>query len=63
MKRRDFLKSSLLTVGALGLGQYTFANEPINALTAKPVPQFGDPASDYLTAYIYDSETSAVWVR
>ena len=56
MERRKFLKSSLLTVGALGLGKYAIADN-------KPIPQFGDPASNHLTAYIYDSEKSAVWIR
>ena len=55
MKRRNFLKSSLLTVGTLGLGRQVFAD--------KPVPQFGDPLDDHLTSYIYDSEYSAVWIR
>ena len=56
MKRRNFLKTSLLTVGALGMGkQDVFADNPI--------PRTGDPAADHLTAYIYDSEKSAVWVR
>ena len=56
MKRRNFLKTSLLTVGAMGLGrQYAFAD--------KPIPTYGDPAAAHLTAYIYDSEKSAVWIR
>jgi hypothetical protein len=56
MKRRNFLKTSLLTVGAMGLGrQYAFAD--------KPIPAYGDPAAAHLTAYIYDSEKSAVWIR
>ena len=55
MKRRDFLKSSLLTTGMLGLSQY--------ALADKPLPQGGDPQDDHLTAYIYDSKSSAVWIR
>ena len=55
MKRRNFLKSSLLTVGALGLGKYAFAD--------KTIPQFGDPADHHLTTYHYDSENSAVWIR
>ncbi len=55
MKRRDFLKSSLLTAGALGLGNF--------ALADKPLPQYGDPKTDLLTTYIYDSKNSAVWIR
>ena len=56
MKRRNFLKTSLLTVGAIGLGkQSVFAD--------KPVPTYGDPADHHLTTYTYDSEKSAVWVR
>lgn len=55
MKRREFLKRSLLTVGALGLGKYAFAD--------KPIPRYGDPLDDHLTAYHYDSENSAVWIR
>jgi hypothetical protein len=63
MKRRDFLKTSLLTVGVLGLSQYAFANNTVDLASAKPIPQYGDPASNYLTAYIYDSKDSAVWIR
>ena len=56
MKRRNFLKTSLLAAGALGLGnEHLFAD--------KTVPVTGDPADHHLTAYIYDSEGSAVWVR
>jgi len=55
MKRRNFLRSSLLTAGALGLGKFAYAD--------KQIPQYGDPADHHLTAYIYDSENSAVWVR
>ena len=55
MKRRNFLKSSLLTVGGLGVGKYAFAD--------KTIPQYGDPADHHLTTYIYDSENSAVWIR
>ena len=56
MERRNFLKTSLLSAGALGLGsQHIFAD--------KPVPRTGDPADTHLTAYIYDSEQSAVWIR
>ena len=56
MERRNFLKTSLLTAGALGLGkQRLFADNPI--------PRTGDPAVHHLTAYIYDSEKSAAWVR
>ena len=56
MKRRNFIKTSLITAGALGLGsQELFAD--------KPIPRAGDPAVSHLTAYIYDSEQSAVWVR
>ena len=55
MERRNFLKSSLLTAGALGLGRYAYAD--------KPIPQYGDPADHHLTAYIYDSQDSAVWIR
>ena len=55
-----------MTVGALGLGKYAFADyqtgeSPQDNL--KPVPQYGDPASNHLTAYIYDSQNSAVWIR
>ena len=56
MKRRNFLKTSLLTVGAIGLAKHAVANE-------KPVPRGGDPATNYLTSYHYDSESSAVWIR
>ena len=55
MERRKFLKSSLLTVGALGFGKNAFAD--------KPKPQYGDPADHHLTAYFYDSQKSAVWIR
>ena len=55
MKRRDFLKSSVLTTGMLGLGHSVFAD--------KPVPQGGDPQDNHLTTYIYDSKNSAVWIR
>jgi hypothetical protein len=55
MKRRTFFKNSLLTAGALGLGNNAFAD--------KPIPQYGDPAEQHLTAYIYDSQNSAVWIR
>ena len=71
MKRRNFLKKSLAAAGTLGFGNYIFANNQMNRLSQlsdplqdmKPLPRTGDPATDYLTAYIYDSETSAVWVR
>jgi len=67
MKRRNFLTNALLTAGALGLGRHAIASQQIlqlNGLTdIKPIPQFGDPASSHLTAYIYDSQNSAVWVR
>ena len=53
MKRRNFLKNSMLSVGALGLSKYAFAdNSFFFSDPPKPVPTFGDPASDYLTAYI-----------
>ena len=55
MKRRDFFKASLLTAGAVGFRNFAFAD--------KQIPQFGDPADHHLTAYIYDSENSAIWVR
>ena len=55
MERRNFLKSTLLTAGALGFGRYAYAD--------KQIPQYGDPADHHLTAYIYDSENSAVWIR
>ena len=56
MKRRDFFKTSLLTASAWGLGgKYAFAD--------KQIPRLGDPADHHLTAYIYDSEQSAVWIR
>ena len=68
MKRRNFLKNSLLTVGALGVGKYAFANNPplpqlSNLANDKPIPTFGDPSTNNLTAYIYDSQNSAVWIR
>jgi len=69
MERRNFLKGSLLTVGALGVGNYAFADkrsipQPDNSAdNLKPVPQFGDPAGNGLTAYIYDSQNSSVWIR
>ena len=64
MKRRNFLKNSLLSVGALGLSNSAFAeNQFFLSDPPKPVPTFGDPEGDYLTAYIYDSENSAVWIR
>jgi len=56
MKRREFLKSSVLTAGLLGFGKFTFGQE-------KPLPSGGDPQADYLTTYIYDSKDSAVWIR
>ena len=56
MERRNFLKTSLFTLGALGLG-----NQQLRA--DKPIPTYGDPAAAHLTAYIYDSEKSAVWIR
>ena len=55
MKRRNFIKTSLLTAGALGFRNFTFAD--------KQIPTYGDPADKHLTAYLYDSENSAVWVR
>ena len=55
MERRNFIKNSLLTVGALSLSKYAIAD--------KPIPRTGDPADHHLTAYIYDSEQSAVWIR
>ena len=56
MKRRNFLKTSLLAVGTLGLGtERVFAD--------KPIPTYGDPAEEQLSTYIYDSEKSAVWIR
>jgi hypothetical protein len=56
MERRNFLKTSLFTIGALGLGnQRLYAD--------KPIPAYGDPAVAHLTAYHYDSEKSAVWIR
>ena len=56
MERRNFFKTSLLSIGAFGFGnQYISADNPI--------PKTGDPADTHLTAYIYDSENSAVWVR
>ena len=39
----------------MSLCKYTFADNPI--------PRTGDAAVHYLTAYIYDSENSAVWIR
>ena len=72
MKRRNFLKSSLLTAGAVGFGNAVSGVQPseyapaIDAALAddhKPIPEFGDPLSNQLTAYIYDSPNSAVWVR
>ena len=68
MKRRHFLKSTLITAGALGLGKYAFANKSIPQFSGraddlKPIPDRGDPASNHLTAYIYDSQNSAVWIR
>ena len=56
MKRRNFLKTSLLTAGAFGLG-----NQQI--LADNVIPRTGDPADTHLTAYIYDSENSAIWIR
>ena len=44
-----------MAAGALGLGRYAIAD--------KQIPTYGDPADHHLTAYIYDSENSAVWVR
>jgi len=55
MKRRNFLKSSLLTVGAVGLSKYAIAD--------KPIPQRGDPADHHLTTYHHDSVDSSVWIR
>ena len=56
MERRNFLKTSLLTAGALGLSKEF-------AIADKPIPTYGDPADHHLSAYHYDSEKSAVWVR
>ena len=68
MERRKFLKHSLLSAGALSLGNQILASDvapqaiaPVN--DPKPVPQRGDAASDYLTTYIFDSPESTVWVR
>jgi hypothetical protein len=56
MKRRNFFKTSLMSLGALSVGsQRLFAD--------RPVPRTGDPADHHMTAYIYDSENSSVWVR
>ena len=56
MERRNFLKTSILTLGVLGLGGgRVFADNPI--------PGAGDPAVDHLTAYIYDSKQTAAWIR
>jgi hypothetical protein len=68
MKRRNFLKNSLITAGALSLGKYAYANDlnpqnPASANVRKPIPEYGDALSDHMTAYIYDSQQSAVWVR
>ena len=68
MERRNFLKSSLLSIGAIGLGGQALTGSPLIQTGApsddrKPVPTFGDPATEHLTTYIYDSPTSAVWVR
>ncbi|MDR1958205.1 MAG: PmoA family protein [Planctomycetaceae bacterium] len=59
MKRRDFLKSSLLTAGAAA-GAVNFGS-PLFA--GKPVPQYGDAKEAGLTTYNYDSPNTAVWVR
>ena len=56
MKRRDFLKSSVLTAGLFGLGNFSFAAD-------KPIPEYGDPRADHLTTYMYDSKKSGVWIR
>ena len=68
MERRNFLKGSLLSAGALAMGTDIFANTPIPQFNesvddVRPQPRGGDPATDYLTTYIYDSQNSAVWVR
>ena len=69
MKRRSFLKNSLMTAGALGVGKFVLANQDVPHFVGiaddniKPVPEYGDPACNHLTAYIYDSQNSAVWIR
>ncbi|MCL2348229.1 MAG: PmoA family protein [Planctomycetaceae bacterium] len=63
MKRRDFLKSSLLTASMLSLVPNAFGQQPVQQAVPKPLPTYGDPKSDFLTAYIYDSPNSAVWIR
>ena len=68
MERRNFIKSSLLSVSALTVSGFVQTNKPVHLPTehagdCNPVPQFGDPAADCLTAYTYDSKDSAVWIR
>ncbi|MDR1493331.1 MAG: PmoA family protein [Planctomycetaceae bacterium] len=71
MERRDFLKNSLLTAGILGLGNQVFHGQPTSMVLGdepapppvKPIPTYGDARADYLTAYIYDSQKSAAWIR
>ena len=72
MKRRNFLRNSLLTASAMGLGSSVTGNQTAIhqpfagtnfADDHKPIPEFGDPLSNQLTAYIYDSQNSAVWIR
>ena len=70
MKRRQFFKKSLLAAGAVGFGKSLLAvNHPappyanLPADQTRPVPRGGNPAANYLTAYIFDSPDSAVWIR
>ena len=56
MKRRNFLKTSLLTAGALGLGgQQIFA-------AGMAASKTDDTTDARLTTYIHDSQNSAVWI-
>ena len=56
MERRTFLKTSLLTAGAIGLG-----NQQI--LAGKAMSGADEPTETRLMAYINDSKDSAVWIR
>ena len=71
MKRRNFFKKSILAAGALGMGTSLLARTnhsapPYANLPAdetRPVPRGANPPANYLTAYIFDSPDSAVWIR
>ncbi|MDR0332477.1 MAG: PmoA family protein [Dysgonamonadaceae bacterium] len=76
MERRNFLKKSLLTAGALGLGKYAYADNPPPVAGRHPselpmpenvsnrdVPHFEAMRTPALVAYHRDSRDSAIWIR